>query len=46
LQPIGEASRDLILRTISQLEGTKSYSDVLLDLLKEESNIATSRPSV
>jgi hypothetical protein len=45
-QPSAEPARDLILRTINQLNGTKSYSDVLLDLLKEESNIATSRPSV
>ena len=46
VQPNEESAEDLILRTIGQLNGTKSYSDVLVDLLKEESNIATSRPEV
>jgi hypothetical protein len=38
-----QAAQALILRTISQLNGTKSYSEVLVDLLKEESDIATSK---
>jgi hypothetical protein len=46
VQPNREGAEDLILRTIKQLEGTRSYSDVLVDLLKEESNIATSLPAV
>lgn len=45
-QPDRAASRQLILDTIAQLQATKSFSDVLLDLLKEESNIATGQSAL
>lgn len=43
-QPEREAGRRLILETISQLQKTGSYASVMVDLLKEESNIATGEP--
>lgn len=38
------AGRELILRTIAEIDKTNSYSDALVDLLHSEANIATSRP--
>lgn len=45
-QPEREASRRLFIDTIAQLQNTKSYGDVMVDLLKEESNTASGEPAL